>query len=165
MVVAPDDVRADHAGLLSVAGCRPSSSSISRTRSRSVTEPVSAIRARRESPGRANLTRYGTLAPVIADLTYPQPFTYRPSLKDERFQGKSPAGQPAGRLRDRAFLLYDGRSAGRCPEERERPSPLPEARPAPRAALSSRMPQVNPADMGGHVKPYQREPGYRRFQP
>jgi hypothetical protein len=33
------------------------------------------------------------------------------------------------------------------------------ARPAPRAALCSRMPEMNPADVGGHVKPYQREPG------
>ena len=38
----------------------PSSSSISRTRSRSVTGPVSAISACRESPGGANLTCYGT---------------------------------------------------------------------------------------------------------
>src|SRR5689334_20841906 len=43
---------------------RPSSSSISRTRSRSVTGPVSAIKAPREScpgkVGRANVTCYGT---------------------------------------------------------------------------------------------------------
>jgi hypothetical protein len=39
---------------------RPSPSSISRTRSRSVTEPVSAISACGESPGGANLTCYGT---------------------------------------------------------------------------------------------------------
>jgi hypothetical protein len=35
---------------------RPSSSSISRTRSRSVTGPVWKISARRESPGGANVT-------------------------------------------------------------------------------------------------------------
>ena len=39
---------------------RPASSSISRTRSRSVTEPVSEITACGESPSRANVACYGT---------------------------------------------------------------------------------------------------------
>ena len=45
--------------MIRVSRC-PSSSSISRTRSRAVTEPASAISACRKIPGGANLTCYGT---------------------------------------------------------------------------------------------------------
>ena len=42
----------------------PSSSPISRTRSRSLTGPVSRISAREESPDRANVSCYGTRSKV-----------------------------------------------------------------------------------------------------
>jgi hypothetical protein len=75
---------------------RPSSSSISRTRSRSVTGTVSAISAYRESRGGANLTCYGISSVIVEQKLLPD-LTFRstncPDSRNESAQQQQSSQQ------------------------------------------------------------------------